>query len=144
MSLRVYDPKDVFIVFGPAGSLRGFVSGTFIGVSKKSNAYASFAGVDGEYARSRNSDQGAFITVSLMQDSASNVALSIAHIADLEAGAGVFPLLIKDDSGNSIYEASKAWIVKFPDANYGKTAEGRDWMFETDRLISFEGKNFLA
>ena len=60
MSLRVYDPKDVFIVFGPAGSLRGFGSGTFIGVSKKSNSYASFAGVDGAYDRSRNSDQGAF------------------------------------------------------------------------------------
>lgn len=145
MTLRIYDPKDVIIVFGPAGFLSGFADGSFITIEKKEDAFTALVGVDGEVARAKSNNQGATITVSLMQDSASNEILSSVHIADLEAGAGVFPMLVLDTvNGTSLYEATKAWITRFPTAEYDKTAIERDWIFETDRLISFEGKNSLA
>jgi hypothetical protein len=141
MALKVYDPKDVTVIFGPTGQITGYADGTFVTIEKNEEAFALQVGTDGEGTRSKSNNQSGRITISLMQSSASNDILSTIHTADLEVGTGVFPLLVKDLQGNSIFEASQAWITSFPSSEYGREAAAREWVIETDQLIMFPGGN---
>ncbi len=139
MALRVYDPKQITLIFGPTGQITGFADGTFVTVEKNEDAFSLQIGTDGDGTRSKSNNQSGRITISLMQSSPANDVLSLIHNADLELGSGVFPLFIKDLQGNSIFEASQAWITRFPSAGYGREAEAREWVIETDNLIMFAG-----
>lgn len=137
MALQIYDPKDVHIIFGGVGPVSGFADGSFVTVESSADAFTRFVGVDGEIARSLNNNQSGMISVSLMQSSPVNARLSLVHKADLEAHAGIFPMIIYDVNGAEIYQADRAWIARDPDVEYDRRALARTWRFETDRLRRF-------
>ena len=136
---KVYNPKEMVMIFGPTGQITGYADGTFVTVDKNEDAFTLQIGTDGEGVRSKSNNQSGTVTFSLLQSSSSNDILSTIHTADLELGTGVFPLFIKDLNGSSLYEASQAWIRKFPSAEYGREAAAREWVIETDNLIMFAG-----
>lgn len=142
MALRVYDPKQVVIAFG-AIPVSGFADGTFLNVEQNEDAFSLQVGTDGEACRSRSNNNSARITFTLMQSSLSNDLLSAQHELDkaLPLGAGAVPLLIKDLSGRSLFTCQKAWIVRYPSAEFGREATGREWVIETDALIAVHGGN---
>ena len=140
MAVKTYNPKEVAVIV--AGRIiGGFADGTFVGVERNNDSWTLSVGADGEGTRSKSSDRSGRFTITLNQSSESNEYLSELEIADDLSGTGTFPVLIKDNSGTSIYEAETAWIVKPAGAPFGKESDNREWIIETDYLRVFTGKN---
>lgn len=139
-NLRVYDPSEILIQFG-AITVEGYADGTFVTVEDDEDAYSMQVGTDGEAVRSKSNNRGGTITLSLLQSSAANALLSAQHNLDRlsSGGAGISPLLIKDNNGAAIYTAETAWIQKRPSAEYAREATAREWVIRTNNLISLDG-----
>ena len=75
MSVKTYAPNQVKIVMG-ALPISGLAEDTFVTVTEIGEGIASVVGVDGEVARSMSRDSRLRITLTLMQTSASNAALT--------------------------------------------------------------------
>ena len=141
MSVKTYAPNQVKIVMG-ALPLTGLAEDTFVTVAEIGEGISSVAGVDGEVARSMSRDSRLRITVTLMQTSASNAALTALHQADKSTdGNGAVPVAITDLRGTSLHASDSAWIVKTPDAGYGAKVGTREWTIETGPAINVVGGN---
>ena len=81
------------------------------------------------------------MAVTLLQSSLTNDALSAVTAAQEAGLLGALPLTIKDLSGNSIYFAREAKILKPADAGYGQSGENREWNFLAGSLEAFVGGN---
>jgi len=142
MSVRNYDPANVSMFFGPI-EVNGFAQDAAISVEHDEDDWSLVVGVDGEGTRSKTSNASGTITVSLMQSSPANDLLSAHRTLDKNTpgGIGGVPLLIKDNSGTSIYAAETAWIQKAPTAELNREASTREWVFRTDVLVAHHGSN---
>lgn len=126
--LKTYDPGQHDVIF--AGRLlEGFGEDTFIAIAVEAPGFSDRVGVDGEVTRAKSYDRRATISVTLMQTSQSNDVLSAIYEADRAApnGAGVGGVRVVDRSGTTVFEASKAWIQREPDAELGREAGERVW-----------------
>jgi hypothetical protein len=142
MSVALYDPQDVAILFGGV-PLTGWAEGEFLAVEYAEEAFTIVVGADGLVTRSKNANTVVRATVKLMQSSRSNDYLSAIHNADkaISGGAGVLPFAFKDNSGTSLFAVPKAWIVGFPAQAFDKSAKSRDWIFECPDPAMFIGGN---
>ena len=142
MPLRTYDPSQVTIVFAGI-PISGFADGTFVSVEQNEDSFTLQVGTDGEGTRSKTNNRSGRVTLTLMQSSAANDALAAVHSLDVlsPSGDGIFPLLIKDNSGRSLFGADTAWIVKPPTGEFGREVTSREWIIETDHLIQSHGGN---
>ena len=140
MSVKTYDPAQVLISFN-GFSLSGFADGSFVQVARNEDAFTLQIGSDGEGVRSKSNNKSGTVTVTLIQSSDSNDILSGFAAADELSNSGMGALLIKDNSGNSIYAAETCWIKKYADSEFAREAGSREWVFETDILESFVGSN---
>ena len=141
-NLRTYDASEVQIVVAGV-AIEGFADGDFITIEDDEDAYSMQVGTDGEAARSKTNNRGATITISTLQTSAANTALSALHNLDRNSsgGLGIGPFLCDDQSGNSLYAAEKCWIQKRPSAVFGREAQGREWIVRTNNLQSNDAGN---
>ena len=140
MPARTYDAKEVQIIVG-GQKIQGFAQGAMIRIKRNEDAWSLSVGVDGEGSRSKSNNFSASIELELQQTSDSNEYLSGLAIADEVSNSGIFPLLVKDSNGTSIYAAETAWIKKLPDSEFNDEIQSRVWMLETDNLQVFVGKN---
>lgn len=142
MSVRTYDPSAVFMIYGEI-PISGFAQDAAISVEHDEDDWTLVVGVDGEGTRSKTSNGSGTITVSLMQSSPTNALLSAARTLDKETpgGTGGKALLIKDNSGTTLFSAATAWIQKPPTAELNREATTREWVFRTDNLVAFHGSN---
>lgn len=142
MPVRTYDPSQVTIIFAGI-PISGFADGTFVSVEQNEDSFTLQVGTDGEGTRSKTNNRSGRVTLTLMQSSASNDALAAIHSLDVlsPSGDGIGPLLIKDNSGRSLFSADAAWIVKPPTGEFGREATSREWIIETDHLILSYGGN---
>ncbi len=142
---KIYDSNEVTaIICGlPIESGRGEEGGSFLKVAMLTDAFVDVVSLDGEATRSKTNDNRADVTLTLMSSSSSNALLSALHVADKAAGngAGVGPLLIKDNQGNTLYAAPSCWIVKFPDFDFAQKATPVEWTIRVASLIAFIGGN---
>lgn len=140
--LKTYDPGQYDVIF--AGRLlEGFGEDTFISVAVEAPGFSDRVGVDGEVTRAKSYDSRATVSVTLMQTSLSNNVLSSIYLADRAApnGAGVGSLRIVDRSGTSVFEASRAWIQREPDAELGREASERTWELRCADYRGLHGGN---
>lgn len=140
MAVKTYDPAGLNVIVG-GNIMSGFADGTLVRVERNSDLWTVQVGSDGEGTRSKSNDRSGRITISLMQTSESNDVLSALALVDEQTNAGAVPIEIKDVNGTSLHIAETAWIVKPADAEYSKEAGPREWVFETDILVSFVGSN---
>lgn len=142
MGVRTYDPAFVSMFYGEI-EMQGFAQDAAISVEHDEDDWSLVVGVDGEGTRSKTSNASATITVSLMQSSPVNDLLSAARILDntTPGGTGGKALLIKDNSGTTIFSAETAWIQKAPTAELSREATTREWVFRTDNLVANHGSN---
>lgn len=142
MTLRTYDPSNVSMFFGVI-EMQGFAQDAAITVEHDEDDWSLVVGVDGEGTRSKTSNGSGTITVSLMQSSVTNDLLSAARTLDRNTpgGAGGQPLLVKDNSGTTVFSAESCWIQKAPSAELNREASTREWVFRTDNLVAFHGSN---
>jgi hypothetical protein len=138
-SLYEYYPDQVVVVFGPL--IISGASDTIVSVQYNTSAFSLKVGAYGDSVRSRTNDHSATITVTLLQGSGSNNELSAIHFADrhMPGGTGIFPLMVKDNSGATLHSAATAWIRDPPASTFGTEAQDREWTFETNCLVSHIG-----
>ena len=142
MPLRTYDPSQVIIVFSGI-PISGFADGSFLTVEQNEDSFVLQVGTDGEGTRSKTNNRSGRVTFTLMQSSLANDLLQAQHTLDLlsPSGDGIGPLLIKDNSGRSLFSAEKAWIVRAPTGEFGREATSREWIVESDDLNQSHGGN---
>lgn len=140
MSVKSYDPNAVTLVFAGI-PVEGYADGTFVNVARNNPAFALTVGSSGEGARAKSNDKSGTVTLTLIQSSLSNDALSAIAALDEASSDGVGPLLMKDLSGRSLYAAETAWIQKVSDAEFAREITSREWVIETDSLEVFVGGN---
>ena len=143
MAVKTYNPKKVAVVVGgPTGAvMSGFAEGEFVTVTMDEDKWELKVGTDGEGTRSKQNNNSATVKIMLMQSSDSNLVLQGFLNSDKLSDAGIFPLMIKDSSGRSLYMAEQAWIQKQPEAKFSKGVETREWTIRTDNMIPLEGGN---
>lgn len=140
LPVRTFDPKLVVITFG-ALSISGYAEGTFVSVNRSGDAFAKSKGAGGDIERV-NRNQGDFeVTVTLQQTSPTNAELSAILAADMVSNAGVWPLTIRDFSGNTLFFAAEAWIRKDPEWEDGDDLNSRAWVFDTGIAANLVGGN---
>lgn len=140
MAVKNYDPKQVSLIVGSAPA-HGYADGDFITVARNEDSFSLLVGSDGESTRSKSSNRSGKVTLRLMASSSFNDTLSELSAADEISGSAVFPLMVKDNFGTSIYTAATAWIAKPAEAAFGKEGGTREWVIETDELLAFAGGN---
>jgi hypothetical protein len=141
MATKTYDAKQVCCIVGGA-ILSGFSDGDMVSIERNEDTFTLQVGTDGaDYTRSKTNNRSGRFTFSLMQTSAANLALTAIAKLDELGNAGAVPILVKDINGTSVYNASVAWCVKPPAANFGREADVREWVFETGELNWAEGGN---
>lgn len=142
-NFHVYDPNEITIVVCGLPIEGGFADDTFVEVDQDSDDFSDVVGVDGDVTRSKTNDHRGTVTLTLMQSSASNALLSALNNIDKKTsnGAGVGPLLIKDNQGTTLFAAEKSWIAKPPTAGFGKQAGPRAWKIRCADLQRFDGGN---
>src|SRR5262249_47248753 len=123
-----YDP-DQIVIYAAGVRIQGYADGEFVTVEQMADAFASVVGTDGEVARSKSNDRRLKVTLKLLQTSQSNGILSAIHQVDLNSvnGAGVFTFQIQDLQGTTLVHGDQAWIVKWPDSSFDRTAKDREW-----------------
>lgn len=140
MAVKTYDPAQVLITFN-GFNISGIADGTFVQVARNEDAFTLQVGSGGEGVRSKSNNKSGTVTLTLIQSSDSNEILSGFAAADELSNSGSGPLMIKDNSGNSLYMAESAWVKKVADSEFAKEAGSREWVLETDILNSFVGSN---
>lgn len=135
MALGVYSFKNASASFGGI-PISGYAEGDdSINVDFNNDAFALLVGAGGDAVRSQTNDESGLITIRLLQTSETNAALNALHIADKESGAGVVPLLIKDNDSGRTVTCGTAWIVKQATVTLGAGANALEWVIASDKIV---------
>ncbi len=138
MAVKTYNPADVALVVAGV-PISGYADGSFIVVSRDNPSFTNGTGSDGEGWRAKSNDRSGTCTITLLQTSEGNDALSALVALDELSGAGIGPLLVKDNSGRSVYSAETCWVEKPADAEFAREQSDREWVIKTDSLNTFAG-----
>lgn len=142
MPVKTYDPSNVSMFYGPI-KIKGFAQDSAITVEHDEDDWGLAVGVDGEDSRVKTSNRSATITAALMQTSGVNDLLSAERLADINTpgGTGGKPLIIKDNSGTTLFSAETAWIQRPPSAELNRDLTSREWVFRTGNIDALHGSN---
>jgi hypothetical protein len=138
MGVKTYDPAKVELVVAGV-PISGFASGTFISMARAADAWSKVVGASGEVIRSKSNDRSGTLTLTLLQSSLSNDALSELASLDELSNDGVGPLMIKDLSGRLLLQAESCWVQKVADVNRGSEQENMEWMIAYDADTGLRG-----
>lgn len=138
--MREYRPADMSVIVN-GQVISGFAEGTFITVERDEDAYTYAPSTSGEGTRVKNANKAGKITIVLNQTSPSNQIFSDAIKADELNNQGVFPVLIRDNSGNDVHKSEAAYIVKFPSTQYAKENSTREYVIQCENLEMNVGGN---
>lgn len=138
--LATYDPGQVNISF-LGNALVGFDEDSQIVVERITELFTDKVGADGSVVRTRTRDKRTKVTLKLLQTSPSNDVLSAAVALD-QSGQAYGPLLVTDVlSPGTVLHGGQAWVAKLPNAEYGKEAGSREWVFTIASGDMFVGGN---
>lgn len=140
MALRTYDPRQVNISVGGV-PMQGFADGTFLLIDRDEDAFTKVTGADGTSTRVKSNNRSGTLTLTLKQSSPSNDVLSGFAALDELSNSGVVPVLVKDNSGTSIYFSATGWVQKFPASEFGKEINNREWILDLVDVDIFVGSN---
>lgn len=121
--VNTYSPQDVNLIVGGC-KVTGWDS---ITISKTSPSFTTVQGIRGKHTRVRNPDTSCSIVFNIIQTDTSNDTLSAIHSADLEQGTARLSVMLKDDSGTSVFSSYDAYITTFPEAVFSGEFEYRQW-----------------
>lgn len=140
MSFATYDFSQVNVIVGGV-PISGFSDGAAVTVDFDEQQFTKVTGADGLTTRSKSNNYAGSITLSMQQSSSSNDYLSSLWSADRLNNAGVVPVLIKDQSGRTLWTAENAWVQGLPSQEFGKELASREWVLDCDALTGFLGGN---
>jgi len=142
--VKTYNPDEVSIAIGPVLIESGFAEDEFIRIEAEADDAVDYAGVDGEVTVTRSNDRRATLTVILQQTADANDGLNVLSAAFRTAPAGVggiFPIVIRDRNGRAVYQGNNAWVLRPPDAAFGRSPGTREWKIRIAHLARVDGGN---
>ena len=121
--VNTYSPQDVNLI------ISGFkVTGwDNITISKTNPSFTTVQGIRGKHTRVRNPDTSCSLVFNIIQTDRSNNTLSAIHDADLSQGTGKLSVMLKDDSGTSVFSSYDAYITTYPEVVFSGEFEYRQW-----------------
>lgn len=125
-----YDPKRIMVIFG-GRQITGMSEDDIVSIKPLGDGMQIFVGADGEVGRSIDPNMSYEVTISLSRVSKSNDYFSSCFNLDRATGTGVFPLLVKDLSGSTLFSAAQAWVTNMPEAGKGRTIDTQEWTLNT-------------
>jgi hypothetical protein len=140
--LTTYDFDQVSLIVG-GWIVDGYAEGSGIELEQENPIFTHKNGVDGKVARSKILKRTAKLTISLMAGSQTNDYLGALAKTDMEApnGAGIVPIMLKDNSGRSMYAAAQAWISELPNVTYADEMGERVWVISIANLSRQDAGN---
>lgn len=124
-TVNTYSPRDVILTIG-GYQLTGWQT---ITINRTVKGFSPIRGIRGKHTRDQSRDTSATITISLIQTSQGNDVLSYIHELDLEEGTARIDLMLKDNSGRSVFSSNEAFITGYPAAPFSGQFEYRNWEF---------------
>lgn len=140
MAVRTYDPKQVIVTIGGI-PLSGYSEGTFLEIARNEPTWNTVVGADGLVTRGKTNNFSGTLTLTLKQSSPSNDVLSGFLALDEASNSGVFPVLVKDLSGDSIYFSGQCWVTQYANSTFGKDITDRQWTLTLSEADIFVGSN---
>ena len=139
-NVRTFDPAEVQLIVGTT-VITGFGDGTFIKITRSGDAFDKKRGAAGDVDRINKNAFDFEVEVTLKRTAVHNATFSGLLAADQLSSSGIVILTIKDNSGNSLFEAPQAWIKKDPDTEYADSLGNYTWKFDTGPAANFIGGN---
>lgn len=139
-NVKTYDAKQVIITFNGV-IVNDFADGDFVTISGLSDNFESVQGADGSENRNNKNITGADVSIICSQTSTTNDQFSALFLLDKVSNTGKGPLLIKDLNGTSILESGQAFIMGYPDTNFGNALGTREWKIRAPNCIINIGSN---
>lgn len=124
--ISTYSPESVLLILGGA-ALTGWNS---ISITRDADQFNVIKGIRGKHTRSRNYDNSATIVLELPFSSDWNYILSQIVTQDSQSATGRCEILLKDNSGNSIFKTTQAYVRKFADVTFDATISSRVWTIQ--------------
>ncbi len=124
--ISTYSPESVLLILGGA-ALTGWNS---ISISRDADQFNVIKGIRGKHTRSRNYDNSATIVLELPFSSDWNYIFSQIVTQDTQSATGRCEILLKDNSGNSIFKTTQAYVRKFADVTFDATISSRVWTIQ--------------
>lgn len=121
-TVNTYSPKDVVLTIG-GYQITGWQRITIT----RATSFYTIKGIRGKHTRVSNTDTSATISLGIIQSVQSNEVLSYIHDLDISEGTGRIGLLLKDNSGKSIFSSDEAYITSYPVVTYSGQFEDRPW-----------------
>lgn len=126
LNVITYAPDAVNVSVGGV-PLSGFSDGTHINIELDGDGTQVRTGNDGTVARSMSARRTATVTLNMMQGGTGNTLLTGLWVADQVSKAGIFPIFIENLTGDELFAAGQAWIIKPPAQGLEATVANREW-----------------
>lgn len=139
--LSHYSPEDVIVTIAGLVTIEGFINGSFIKIAKGDPVFEAQQSVDGQVSRVMHNASLYTVSLTLMNTSKSNAALTRLFQVDKATGRGKFPLYIKDSLGGSLFFSGTSWIQGLPDVSYGVEITEREWTLQCADVSTVIGGN---
>lgn len=141
MAIRSYSPSDVQILLAGFYQIDGFVSGSFIKISKDVQPYKTTRTSDGQVARTFIKDNTYTVTIRLASTSPTNDILNAIANSDFLTQYAKFPLFVKDSLGTSLFLAPTCWVREVPDMEFSQDITTRVWVLQATQCVTNFGGN---
>lgn len=127
--LAHYSADEVSVILGVLEIEDQLPEGTFFKLIPV-EGWAFKKGIGRAVARWALNDKIATAELTLMQTSRHNQELSALYALDKSSknGAGVFPAIVKDNKGASLYVTEHCFVIKLPEAEFGEEVKERTWL----------------
>lgn len=125
MALFTYIPSKVYIEIS-GYRVQGHVSAS---VSLDTPTFRTIKGIRGQAVRVRNSHTTGKLALTLLQTSPANDLFSDIAQKDIIWGTGRLTIVVKDESGSSLFFTDNAYINGFPTLDFSAVAGTREWTF---------------
>lgn len=135
MSINVYSPKEVVLSWGGA-PITGLADDTFIEATFNADSTEEVIGAQGDVALTKIANGTGTVTITLLQNATTNVALANVYLKDqLEGKISRANLTITDPSGSLLMECQDAHLKTFAPVTLGASQNAKAWTFFVSKMI---------
>lgn len=128
-----YNPEKLSVVCGGI-PIRGFDKDSVINIEFDHPQYRK--NID-----TQDIVSSATIIIHLLQSSSSNDVFNSFVEADRLNDSGIFPIIIKDQNGNTIFACSAAYVKEISKISYGSENNTREWVIRVTGVTHLDENN---
>lgn len=141
--MYTYSPSDISITFAGV-PIDGFDASNVVRINRIDPIYTSKRAMDGTVSITKQKYSKWQVSIFLAQSSDSNDLLNgiqkLLFSSNIKA-MQFLPLIIKDNSGTTMFFAKDVWIEQLPELEFGQSLAVREWVFMCNDVECIIGGN---